>query len=65
MLLNLLRVEQLRIEDMLQRSYVECAALRQGAARKDQLQQVSNIKSCLTIESETNRYLVANIFTIE
>jgi antiviral helicase SKI2 len=41
MLLNLLRVEQLRIEDMLQRSYVESAALRQGGVRKMRLKEVS------------------------
>ncbi|KAK6750611.1 hypothetical protein RB195_002533 [Necator americanus] len=30
MLLNLLRVEHLKVEDMLQRSFVECASLREG-----------------------------------
>ncbi|VDN02455.1 unnamed protein product [Thelazia callipaeda] len=39
MLLNLLRVEQLSIEDMLQRSYVESASLRQGLARKSYLKK--------------------------
>uniref|UniRef100_A0A914X265 Uncharacterized protein n=1 Tax=Plectus sambesii TaxID=2011161 RepID=A0A914X265_9BILA len=40
MLLNLLRVEQLRVEDMLQRSYVESASLRQGMSRKIRLKEV-------------------------
>ncbi|VDL70611.1 unnamed protein product [Nippostrongylus brasiliensis] len=37
MLLNLLRVEHLKVEDMLQRSFVESAALREGPARKSNL----------------------------
>lgn len=40
MLLNLLRVEQLRVEDMLQRSYFECASLREGNNRKNELETV-------------------------
>ncbi|VDO18537.1 unnamed protein product, partial [Heligmosomoides polygyrus] len=40
MLLNLLRVEHLRVEDMLQRSFVESASLREGPARKNDLEKV-------------------------
>ncbi|KIH66661.1 hypothetical protein ANCDUO_03015 [Ancylostoma duodenale] len=40
MLLNLLRVEHLRVEDMLQRSFVECASLREGPTRKTNLEKV-------------------------
>ncbi|VDK54199.1 unnamed protein product [Anisakis simplex] len=40
MLLNLLRVEHLRIEDMLQRSYVESASLRLALSRKATLKKV-------------------------
>lgn len=40
MLLNLLRVEHLRIEDMLQRSYVESASLRHALTRKATLTKV-------------------------
>ncbi|CAJ0587667.1 unnamed protein product, partial [Mesorhabditis spiculigera] len=38
MLLNLLRVEQLKIEDMLQRSYVESGSLRNALKVKEQLE---------------------------
>lgn len=37
MLLNLLRAEQLKIEDMLQRSYTESISLRLGKERKERL----------------------------
>ncbi|VDN33923.1 unnamed protein product [Gongylonema pulchrum] len=43
MLLNLLRVEHLSIEDMLQRSYVESASLRQALARKTYLKQMDEL----------------------
>ncbi|KJH50028.1 hypothetical protein DICVIV_03829 [Dictyocaulus viviparus] len=39
MLLNLLRVEHLRVEDMLQRSFVENAALREAPAKKSSLEK--------------------------
>ncbi|ETN69905.1 DEAD/DEAH box helicase, partial [Necator americanus] len=39
MLLNLLRVEHLKVEDMLQRSFVECASLREGPTRKNNLEK--------------------------
>ncbi|KAL3094923.1 hypothetical protein niasHT_024837 [Heterodera trifolii] len=42
MLLNLLRVEQLRIEDMLQRSYVERASLRAVVTRKAKLKEIDD-----------------------
>ncbi|PAV90719.1 hypothetical protein WR25_05500 isoform A [Diploscapter pachys] len=38
MLLNLLRVEQLKVEDMLQRSYVESPALREAITKKTLLE---------------------------
>uniref|UniRef100_A0A1I7WN10 Helicase C-terminal domain-containing protein n=1 Tax=Heterorhabditis bacteriophora TaxID=37862 RepID=A0A1I7WN10_HETBA len=41
MLLNLLRVEQLKVEDMLQRSYVENVSLRERFNKKDKLLQVN------------------------
>lgn len=40
MLLNLLRVEQLKVEDMLQRSYVESTSLRDAIAKKTKLDGV-------------------------
>lgn len=42
MLLKLLRVEQFRIEDMLQRSYVERSSLRLVVGRKQQITELTN-----------------------
>jgi superfamily II RNA helicase len=42
MLLKLLRVEQFRIEDMLQRSYVERSSLRLALGRKKQMDDLSS-----------------------
>uniref|UniRef100_F1KR63 Helicase SKI2W n=2 Tax=Ascaris suum TaxID=6253 RepID=F1KR63_ASCSU len=47
MLLNLLRVEHLRIEDMLQRSYVESASLRHALTRKATLTKVEAVLSSM------------------
>ncbi|KHN73004.1 Helicase SKI2W [Toxocara canis] len=47
MLLNLLRVEHLRIEDMLQRSFVESASLRQALTRKATLNKVETALSSM------------------
>ncbi|EPB68371.1 hypothetical protein ANCCEY_12538 [Ancylostoma ceylanicum] len=47
MLLNLLRVEHLRVEDMLQRSFVECASLREGPTRKTNLEKAEQHLSTL------------------
>ncbi|VDN21311.1 unnamed protein product [Cylicostephanus goldi] len=47
MLLNLLRVEHLRVEDMLQRSFVECVALREGPSRKTNLEKAQEHLSTL------------------
>uniref|UniRef100_A0A0N5AB10 Helicase SKI2W n=1 Tax=Syphacia muris TaxID=451379 RepID=A0A0N5AB10_9BILA len=41
MLLNLLRVEHLRIEDMLQHSYLESASLRQVLTRQQEMKQLA------------------------
>lgn len=40
MLLNLLRVERLRIEEMLQHSFFESASLRQMEGRKENIKEV-------------------------
>lgn len=40
MILNLLRVEQLRIEDLLQRSFVERTSLRLMSTRKEKMKEV-------------------------
>lgn len=40
MILNLLRVEQLKIEDMLQRSFVERTSLRLMNSRKEEILEV-------------------------
>lgn len=42
MMLNLLRVEHMRIEDMLQRSYTERASLRMVVSRKERLKQIDD-----------------------
>ncbi|KAK6056121.1 DSHCT domain protein, partial [Cooperia oncophora] len=47
MLLNLLRVEHLRVEDMLQRSFVESASLREGPRRKSNLEKAQQQLSSL------------------
>ncbi|XGW25717.1 hypothetical protein V3C99_006824 [Haemonchus contortus] len=47
MLLNLLRVEHLRVEDMLQRSFVESASLREGPKRKSNLEKAQKELSAL------------------
>lgn len=53
MLLKLLRVEEFRIEDMLQNSYVERASLRLVLGRKKQIAELSNkIESFPTSECE-------------
>uniref|UniRef100_A0A915BRU3 Helicase SKI2W n=1 Tax=Parascaris univalens TaxID=6257 RepID=A0A915BRU3_PARUN len=49
MLLNLLRVEHLRIEDMLQRSYVESASLRHALTRKATLAKVEAALSSMPL----------------
>lgn len=40
MLLNLLRVEQLSVEDVLQRSFAESGSLRSGMQRKEDLKTI-------------------------
>ncbi len=42
MLLNLLRVEQLGVEDMLRRSFAECGMLRKVLSHKEQLRTVES-----------------------
>lgn len=49
MILNLLRVEQLKIEDMLQRSYVESDSLRESKEKKKSLKETK--QSLETVES--------------
>uniref|UniRef100_A0A914LAQ4 Helicase C-terminal domain-containing protein n=2 Tax=Meloidogyne incognita group TaxID=654580 RepID=A0A914LAQ4_MELIC len=47
MMLNLLRIEELRIEDMLSNSYVESASLRMVVQRKERLKKVEESISAL------------------
>lgn len=54
MILNLLRVEQLKIEDMLQRSYVESDSLRESKEKRKSLVDTKNaIQTMSTIECST------------
>lgn len=54
MILNLLRVEQLRIEDMLQRSYVESDSLRESKQKKKVLAEArKTLEGVESVECET------------
>ncbi|KAH7698472.1 helicase, partial [Aphelenchoides avenae] len=68
MLLNLLRVEQLRIEDMLQRSYVERSSLRLVVSRKEQITEIDteiqslpslNCSTCFPSDTEKYKSIIA------
>ena len=54
MILNLLRVEQLKIEDMLQRSYVESDSLRESKDKQKMLKELKkSLEEMKLVECET------------